>query len=319
LLSKAFLSSLPPLFTAHYEAIFSVPPSFLTTLLTAVNSAPTNPKTGQKQIIFTVFDHSHIALAQNLYCSSIASGLDPTFHLFIALDKRAHNEMAPLNSRVLLLDISSRDFRYEQFCKFKLVIQYHLLLLNIDTTICDDDAVFLRNPRPLFADNVHFQVASEGADRRFTVTFDHLQFNVGFLRVVPSELTVALYNRWLRVAIPDSERLDQAVIAQMISPYRLSVQEGPVQSYDMRQVVNRAETLRVMWFDPLYVVNGLVYYIEPLVTKMTAQERGIKQPYLFHLAWIQPAEKRVVLVAKDLWFVDEGTCVTNKAIPREWE
>jgi hypothetical protein len=317
--SRAFLSTLPSIFDVRYESTYSVPPAFLSVLESAAQTAPVNPRTGQKRLIFTVFDSSHISFAQNLYCSSMAVGIDPNLHRFIALDKAAQREMVGLNPHVLLLDVAKRNFGYEQFCKFKLVLQYHFLLLNVETIICDDDLVFLRHPLPLFLDTCHFQVASEGADRRFTPTFDHMQFNVGFLRVVPCELTISLYNRWLRTAIPDSQRLDQAVIAQMISPFRMSTQEGPVQTYDMKEVIGRAEILRVAWFDPLSVVNGLVYYIEPFVTKMVAQERQIKQPYVVHLAWIQAAEKRSVLVAKDLWFVNDGKCIPNKPIPMEWE
>jgi hypothetical protein len=104
----------------------------------------------------------------------------------------------------------------------------------------------------------------------------------------------------------------------MISPHRSSIQEGPLQTYNLRDVIGRQYQLRVMWFDPLYVVNGLVYYIEPLVTQMTAQERGIKQPFVVHLAWIEAADKKTVLMAKNLWFLDGDVCIPNKQVPSEW-
>jgi hypothetical protein len=317
--SAAFLGRLPPLLAPAYEAMYGLTPAFASVLASAAASAPADAPGGRRRLMFTIFDSAHIALAMNLYCSSAAVGLDRAFHLFIALDARAHRAMRAVNPAAVLLDVEARAFRYEQFCKFKLVVHYHLLLLGVDTTICDDDAVFLRSPLELLADGVDVQVASEGGDRDFGPAFDHLQFNVGFLRVVPSELTIELYNRWLREAIPDSHRLDQAVLAQLLAPYRLARQPGPTQSYQMRELLGRDALLRVMWFDPLAVANGLVYYMESALTRPFAVLRGIVQPHVVHLAWIQQEDKMAVLKAKELWVLDGEKCGSKKQMPREWE
>jgi hypothetical protein len=268
--------------------------------------------------MITLFDLSHVNFASNLFCSSMAVGVSPSFHIFISLGRKAYNRMVTLNPNVLLFDIGSREFQYEQFCKFKLVVQYSILLMNIDTTICDDDIAFFKNPTELLVDGIDIQVGSEAGDRTFGSTFDHTQFNVGFFRVVPSELTVALYNKWLRTAIPDSTTSDQAVFAQMITPYKHPGGTGPIQTYDLMPLLGMRNTLRVMWFDPLAVVNGRVYYLEPEETAVVARQLRITQPYVFHMSWIKPEMKQVALYAKDLWFIDEDRCIANKKLPQPW-
>jgi hypothetical protein len=229
--------------------------------------------------------------------------------------------MKNLRPDVILFDCTGRSFAYEQYCKIKLVIQYQFLLWNVETTICDDDVVFLKNPLELFASNSHIEVASECGATEFSASFDFANVNVGFFRVIPSSLSLRLYNKWLHKAIPNSIEIDQNVLAQLIASLRREESNTGVQRYDVKSLLGSREDLVVRWYDPLDVVNGLVFHQQGIETSFIARTRGIKKPYLVHLSWIPQEQKISVFSLHELWFVDSGKCGKTPAGTKmeDWE
>jgi hypothetical protein len=317
-ISQSFINRLPALFPPEFGKYYSLPREFLSKLDQLASHAPSNSHSGHRQLIFTVFDSNHLFLAENLFCSSVASGVGPDLHIFIALDRESFSEMKSFNREVILFDVSKRGFQYEQFCKIKLVIQYHLLLMNVEATICDDDAVFLKNPVALFGNWADFEVAAESNDRYFSETFNFDIMNVGFLRVIPSQISILMYHKWLTLAIPDSLRLDQNVLSGLLLAVRIRGTFEANQLFDVTRLLKCKEILKVRWFDPLEVTNGKVYHLEHEVTRPVARARGIGKPFIVHLSWIPPAEKNQVLTKWKLWFIKHGKCIAGKTVPDRW-
>jgi hypothetical protein len=275
-------------------------------------------------MMFTIFDSAHIVFAQNLLCSQLAIGYDPSRHLYIALDEHALNALKQLGASshppMLLFNVTRRGFKWRQFCLIKLVIQYHLLLMNIDTTIFDDDIVFYQDPWPLFDDETDFQVESEGPDRMFNVNFSYHMLNSGFFRVVPSELSIRFYNFWTNISIPNTTTLDQYLLGEMVEPYREKNQSGkPKQYYDMGTLIGRSgERLRITWFDPLHVPTAKLWHWKRIETIAVARQRGITKPHVAHAAYLKPDQKRIAFRQNRLWLVAKGRCIPGGKLPEPW-
>jgi hypothetical protein len=275
-------------------------------------------------MMFTIFDIAHMPFARNLVCSQLAISYDLSRHLYIALDQFALNALQRLqissHPPVLLFNVSDRGFKWKELCMIKLVIQYHLLLMNVDTTICDDDVVFYQDPWPLFDDETDFQVESEGPDRMFNVNFSYHMLNSGFFRVVPSELSIRFYNFWANIAIPNTTTLDQYILGEMVEPYRDKSQSGkPRQYYDMGTLIDRpGERLRITWFDPLHVPTARLWHWERMETIAVARQRGITKPHVAHAAYLLPDQKRIAFRQNQLWLDGSGGCQPGRSLPQLW-
>lgn len=309
--SAEFLRRQKPVIRDEFAYMYSFPDGFLNELRVLVDKAPVNKATGNKQVMFTMFNFQHLDLAKNLYCSSISAGVPANFHIFITLDKHSFTKMKDFvtDRQVLHLDISDRRYTYEQFCKVKLFMQYQLLLWSVESTICDDDLVIIKNPLDgLFEMNTsHFEVSTEGVIFDFNMNYNFDEFNVGFMRAIPTETTIRLYKKWLIKAVPDKE-LDQKVLHAMLLPVRRHDGVNRYQSYDLRRITGISEKLVIRFYDPLDVVHGGVFHMSMAACNAAAQQRGIESPYVVHLAWIQPIDKKSVFSQHQLWFYHNLKC-----------
>jgi hypothetical protein len=197
-----------------------------------------------------------------------------------------------------------------------MVIQYQLLLMNVEATVCDDDIVFFKDPAPLLRSNTDFQVGSDGDDREFSQHFKYDKLNVGFFHVIPSELVIRFYHHWLKVFIAQNRLLDQEVLSEMLEPYRYKDNSGlPQQIYNVESFVHMSSaTLSITWFDPLDVSTGKLFYWQKAATVEVARKRNITSPYIFHAAWLKPRQKPIAFAHSNVWMAQNDICDPDNVI-----
>lgn len=303
--SNRFLEKQNPVVRSEFAGMYSFPQEFLANLRKQVDQAPINNISGNRQVMFTMFNIKHLDLAMNLYCSSVSAGVPANFHIFITLDKDAFEAMKSFvtDREVVFMDVADRKYEYEQFCKVKLFMQYQLLLWGVEATICDDDLVIIKNPMNIFETNTsHFEVSTESIRYEFDPTYDFDEFNVGFMRAIPSETTIRLYKKWLAAAVPNSSEIDQKVLHAILRPVRRHIGVNQYQYYNLASITGVRETLVIRFYDPLDVVNGGVFHWNKNDARAAARRRKIAEPYVVHLAWITQLQKRPVLTRHRLWF-----------------
>jgi hypothetical protein len=142
--------------------------------------------------------------------------LSDTCLVFVALDSIALSAFWKFHPPILFLNLSGRGFGYHQFTRVKLFIQLLLLSWQVETTVCDNDVVFLRNPKELFAEDSHLEAMVEVPKLDFPRNYPWSALNVGFMRVLPSELSITVYRRWLIRALNDMRHLDQNALSGML-------------------------------------------------------------------------------------------------------
>jgi hypothetical protein len=321
--SSSFIQSLGPPFPPYLASKYSLPDSFTEVLRNVVDSLPSNPRTGRRQLMFTVFTHNHITFAMNLLCSQLAIRYDMRSHLYIALDQAAFHLILSLTipaecprPAIALLE---RDLKWRELCRLKLVIHYTLLTMNVETTSCDDDIVFYQDPSPLFDDDTDLQVGSEGRDRQFHRQFEYNKLNSGFFRVVPNEVSLHFYHSWTQMAIANTSALGQIILAELVEPFRDTRFDGsPRQYYRMDTLLHRNEYLRITWFDPLAVPTAKLFHWERTLTLLVARRRGIRRPFIFHAAWLLEQQKPIAFAENGLWLIHSGTCTLDTTLEDPW-
>lgn len=309
---SSFIATKNPSVSDEFRRIFGLPADFIANLKVAVQKSPENPKTGNRMIMFTIFDIHHLSFALNLLCSSRASGLPPNYHIFIAMDERAHTAMKQHCPNVILCDVSDRKYEYEQFCKVKLFIQYQLLLWKVESVICDDDLVILENPMKLFREDSHFEFATECQCAAFGPGYNYDKFNVGFMRVIPTKSSILTYEYWIKSAIPNHFLIDQDVFQEIMKPLKIT-NDSDIQVYKLP--TNDHVVFR--YYDPTDVMNGGL--LQQNWTSMTQQiqKRRLQRPFVVHAAWVTGSEKYSFLNSMGLWFLRGGRCNKN-TIPRQF-
>jgi hypothetical protein len=150
--ARAF-SSVPSCFQSQ----FHLGSLFTKQLYDAVKRASRNARTGVRELMVTIFDSKQIQLARNCLCSSRSVNLSDRYHVFVALDSIALSAFLKFHPPVLFLNLSGRGFAYQQLTRVKHFIQLLLLSWNVETTVCDNDLVFLRNPKELFSADSHLK------------------------------------------------------------------------------------------------------------------------------------------------------------------
>jgi hypothetical protein len=263
-------------------------------------------------LMFTLFNVKHVFLARNLLCSSMAAGLPHNYHIFIGLDRLAVQEMRSMNISALLLDVSDRNFEYYGFCKLKAHVQYRLLMWNVETTVCDDDIVFLKDPRALFREESDYEVSDEIRVFNFTSgDYRYDDFNVGFMRVLPSELSIQVYQKWLIAVVLVTGIIDQTIFHRVLGPYRDRSIRAQIQQYNMTGLLANDDPvptrlLKIRWFDPLDVHIGGAMLDGRQRAREAALRRGVLEPYVVHFACIGPDGKRPFAEETGLWFLEKG-------------
>lgn len=299
----AFLASKHPRVCDEFDKTYWLPVDFEVALKSAAKKSPVNSKTGNHILMFTIFDCRQAELAANLLCSSRAVGVPANLHVFIALDKQAQEKLLPHCPNVLLCDVSGRGYKYDEFCRLKMFVQYRLLLWGVETVVCDDDVVILRNPIELFRQQSHFELSTECQAAAFGASYSYDRFNVGFMRAIPTVASISAYEYWIRSAVPTHTVLEQDVIQRVMKPLKISGNSN-IQKYRLptgQRVVFR-------YYEPTDVVNGGLLRDNRLALVRHLRRRGSEKPFVVHEAWIGPAQKIPFLKSMGLWFLVSGRC-----------
>jgi hypothetical protein len=270
----------------------------------------------------TVFDRKQVQLARNCLCSSKAVNLSEAYHIFIALDDFARAALLPLCPGVLFLNLSGRGFDYYQFCRVKLFIQLLLLFWNVETTACDDDLVFLKNPKELFREQSHIEAMIQTASLDFPRHYPWSSLNIGFMRVLPNEIAIALYQKWLNQALAKGRDLSQLALTNMLDKREVLVRDDTAW-FNVSEYVSMNELFSLRYYDPLHVQNGVMMTSMARQFANMARQRNIGEPYVCHLSWIISRRKIQVFVNAGLWFLNANgdTCSTgpDKRLYDKWK
>ena len=308
-----FVKSRNPSVKPEYVDTYGLTSDFVSQLWKAVQRSPINNATGNHKMMFSIFDKRHLVLAKNLHCSSVSAGIPAGFHVFIALDVPSYRSFQEIEPSVMLYDVEARKFGYEQCCKTKLFIQYQLLLWSVESVICDDDLVFLRNPMGLFQTDVDFEFASECASPTFDSRYRYHEFNAGFVHVRPSEVSVLLYEQWILHTVPNHKLLDQEALQHMMKPLKISCR-FELQTYQIEKLIGRPATVVFRYFHPCDVANGGILMLRWHDFRKELAARNWTQPYAVHLAWISQQQKIPALKRYGLFFLDGDICNKRKVV-----
>jgi hypothetical protein len=227
-----------------------------------------------------------------------------------------------MHREVLFLNLSGRGFTYCHFCRVKIFIQLLLLLWNVEVTVCDNDIVFFRNPKDLFREESDCEAAVEKATLRFPRNYPWSLVNIGFMRALPSEFTITLYQQWLIRALIHMNRLSQGALTQMLRNRTVYVIESTAW-FNISEYVAGDHLFGLRYYDPLHVQNGVMMRKMVSQHSMQARHKNISEPYICHLAWVSPRQKLKVFMESGLWFLTPNgeACgpTPDKRLYREWK
>jgi hypothetical protein len=266
-----------------------------------------------RHVMFTVTDPFSFSLTANLFCSAAAASIPKREHLFVALDEKSHKRLSQLGANVLLFE----DGTNRPYLKF--LIQYQLLLWNFESTLCDPDTIFLGRIAEIGTSWSHVVAASTGTSTEFNSRFDYTAFDLGFMRVSPAHITLQVYSAWLKTLTEATGEGPATILRKMIGPRRLRDRGGGgEQVYDLASRDVRSSELRVTWLDPLEVVNCLLLDQRMSAMRAAAKARKMDHPTVVRLTGIGPADKQMVIQARDLLFYDGSRCVPRRARQGFW-
>jgi hypothetical protein len=308
--------------SSRFETQFHLGELFIKQLCDKVKRAPRNGRTGLRELMVTIFDFKQITLARNCLCSSRSVNLSDTYHVFIALDSIALSAFLKFHPPILFLNLSGRGFGYHQLTRVKLFIQLLLLSWNVEATVCDTDLVFLRNPRELFTEDSHFEAMVEVPKLDFPRNYPWSALNVGFMRVLPSELSITLYRHWLIRALKNMNTLDQHALSNMLYKKEVFVEKSTVW-FNISEFTSIQQLFKLRYYDPLFVQNGVMMRSMASQFRELARRRNISEPYICHLSYIRPQSKIKVLVESGLWFLapQDRSCsaLPDKRLYQKWK
>lgn len=256
--------------------------------------------------MFTSSSQNHELLCKNLLCSVLSVGLASSFHLFIAADEVSFRSIRSFWDNVIMFNVTGRGFGYERFCRMKMVLQYEVLRRGLETTICDDDILFIKNPEPLFQSRSDFEVGVGERVNELNSNFDGYM-NVGFMHVMVGRACALLYRRWIETLFPWHKLLDQKCLHRMISAFRRHGETADLMLYNLTSLIGEECELSIRFFDPLEVMTYGVLGLGKK-TKRLARMKGITEPYLFHLAWRGQHRKLECLNKLGLWYYSSDKC-----------
>jgi hypothetical protein len=296
---------------------FRLPDEFIAELQKAVKSGPRNSVTGRKEVMVTIFSTKHIDLALNLLCSEMKAGVPQTFHLFIALDEYAYKTMKAVNWQTLFMNITGRGYEYHEFCRMKLFVQRTLVSWNVEVTSCDSDIVFLKDPRVLFGHDSEFEFQAEVPKVVFDEQYRWSRVNFGFCRVIPSELSLLLYQRWIRECMRYPHYLDQTLLSRMLwtCPLYVRNMSGGLISYNVRPILGRNQNITFRVYDPMVIASGCMSTYNGKGVINRAHKSGIEAPRLFHLACVREYRKRGYFKEGGMWYLNSDNVSCSAVMP----
>jgi hypothetical protein len=307
-----FLASVPSFLpTPELQRLYGVTDSFLSELRRAIFKAPLNRNTSHHQAMVSVFNSAHTRLALNCFCSTLAAGIPPNFHVWIALDSSSFRAMLPFKRDVLLCDISSRNFTLENHQRFKDSIGYYVIAMGVDLIWSDADVIFIKNPMELFRSSSLMEVSSDWMALDFDPLYDYTQFNIGFMRIISCKRSVLLWSRLLRIALADTSALEQTMMCDSLKLLRITPNQTPIQQYRMKPQHGMDAVYSIRFYHPFEVMNSGLFVRNREEAFAFARAKRYGKPWVIHLAYLGEDEKEPALNDADLWFYDGKQCIKN--------
>lgn len=266
-------------------------------------------KSGLKHVMLTLSSSGHLHFALNSLCSSRAAGVNENFHIFMLADTMSFGIIKALARNAVFLNVShsTNSTRYKFFCKLKLFVHYRVLKMSVESTICDDDIIFISNPCRLFESDRDIEFATESIV--YGLDDHNYVFNIGFMHVIPSVTVIKIYAMWIKATIGQVNQLDQEVLASMIRKFRI-IHPTPSfeQSYNVSELLGCTAVLTVRFFHPLDVCHAGHLYLFRKKTAQIARETGYTAPVIVHMSWLGQDKKLRALRRLSLDFVQNGSC-----------
>jgi hypothetical protein len=130
--------------------------------------------------------------------------------------------------------------------------------------------------------------------------------NVGFMRVIPSEVSIKVYKAWMVQALDEMRGLDQNALTKMLQ-HRLISTNNLTAWFNVSQYIASNQPFSLRYFDPLFVQNGaMMSGTAKNLFASLARKRGITEPYVCHLSYIRPQDKIHVFQRSGLWYLAQS-------------
>jgi hypothetical protein len=144
-------------------------------------------------------------------------------------------------------------------------------------------------------------------------------FNVGFMRVVPSEMTIEICKRWLINSVNNKGPIDQWAICYLVRRFQLVERDGPTMLINTSRILGQKggdRHLVLYFYHPLDSQNGNMLLGRRKYFSVMAYRKKISEPYVTHLAAIEPWRKIPWFKSNGLWFLrsDGFTCNMPKKL-----
>jgi hypothetical protein len=134
--------------------------------------------------------------------------------------------------------------------------------------------------------------------------FPCCDFNVGFMRVFPGALVMALFKKWIFEAREPTDS-EQPAFHKILSRNRW-FGANETGWFNLSQDFSGSELFGVRLYDPLFVQNGNLMKGGRDASTRQARIRNIREPYVCHLAAIGATEKVSVFQDWGLWFASDN-------------
>ena len=318
----------------HVDERFSkwmIPNSTQDQLYTMLQSAPRNPKTGRQFVMASILNEGMIDFSLNLYCSMRLAGIPRNYHVFVALDSASVEALEKVDAQVVLIENSNftKDavnnkhlIDFYDIVKMRPTVLHLLCLWGFEVILLDADIVFLENPLRLFNDEADFEVQCDSKVFYRIPTNQKpvpWQVNLGFFKLHPTPVVMALFPRWLEKMYTTPKIQDQSALRKLLKPFKTGWLNNDTVIVDTTSFFKTNDeslsNITVRFLDPMYICNaGGLYQEGRQDWKREAKLRNIVRPLLvhyFHVGYIQ--RKYNLMKENDMWFVTPlGKCISSQ-------
>jgi hypothetical protein len=146
--------------------------------------------------------------------------------------------------------------------------------------------------------------------------------NVGFMRTIPSVMTLTLFENWARNTMDQMGDLEQNCLQIMLRSYKPVVKDSRT-LFNLSALGLNHELLRLHYFPGVFVQNGRMMLGLKKKYLEQARSMNVHEPYVCHLAWIRPSDKIPTFTGSGLWFLGTGNdkcgSVPDKRLYADWK
>ena len=295
--------------------------------------------TSHGTLYVSIVSAGYLDLFSNMLCSYRTAGYEYDQLFIITTDtvsynhiKHTYNDIHVLQVDIGLDENSSTEYIWASkqhilLNQIKITIIKQLLQYSIDCILIDSDIVLLNKFDHLIHDvDIQIMYDSNTDINPPSLPINHtaheeynqlFQCNGGFYYVRSNQYTIRLYGMLERYIIDNPDRHDQDalqyILRDMYQHNQLSFYNHTTSQYNTMVPSNDTvhNMLRICYFDPLYVVNGAVYFTS-LRRKYLELSKlySISRPYVIHVNWVIGKQQKIMLLKQyRLWYIDaESTC-----------